>query len=142
VRTQYEHFAIGRADERAARRARAGTGDEQVDDDDDVLDDGVELVHQDAIGRDIGRVNEHTKAFFERILAEMAEEGEFDEMARQPYREWKNMMVLPDDPMIAVPFDEAAWHVMPIFFFDPTVYFSRIGMGCERPCARGEGASL
>jgi hypothetical protein len=65
VRTQYEHYAIGRADERAARRARAGTGDEQADDDDDDgLDDGVNITHQDAIGRDIGRVNEPTKAFF------------------------------------------------------------------------------
>jgi hypothetical protein len=77
------------------------------------------------------------KHFFERILVEMAEEGEFDDGdQRGPYRDWKNMMVLPDDPMIAVPFDETAWHILPIFFFDPTVYFARIGMEHERPCAR------
>jgi len=139
IRARLEQHLIGRADERDARRAAAGEDGDDVhnDDDDGGYDDGVVLPHQDRIGHDITAVNKATVQFYERIVQEMEEQGENDASVRPAYAEWKNMMVVPDDPMISVPFDPSAWDVEPIFFFDPTVYFRRIGMADERPCARG-----
>lgn len=146
TKDQYEHFSIGRADERTARRAqaaRASTNDDGQTvadtadmDEEEYNDADVELPHQERIGHDVATVHTSTVAFHQKILREL-EDGQDEPGGRPPYHEWQSMWVEPPDPMVVVPFSEAAWHVQPICFFDPTVYFGRIGMESARPCARG-----
>jgi len=141
TKDQYEHFSIGRADERTARRAqaaRASTNDDGQTvadtadmDEEEYNDADVELPHQERIGHDVATVHISTVAFHQKILQEL-DDGQDEPGGRPPYHEWQSMWVEPPDPMVVVPFSEAAWHVQPICFFDPTVYFGRIGMESAR----------
>ena len=123
TKDQYEHFSIGRADERTARRAqaaRASTNDDGQTvadtadmDEEEYNDADVELPHQERIGHDVATVHISTVAFHQKILQEL-DDGQDEPGGRPPYHEWQSMWVEPPDPMVVVPFSEAAWHVQPI----------------------------
>ena len=137
---QYEEFTIGRADQRAARRANDAGADD--DDDDDTFDDAdVVLPDQDRIHHNVASVHPATVKFYEQIMQELEDTetgtGDASSGGRPPYSQWQSMWVEPPDPMIVVPFSKTAWNVQRICFCDPTAYYHRIGVGLERPCARG-----
>ena len=81
TKDQYEHFSIGRADERTARRAqaaRASTNDDGQTvadtadmDEEEYNDADVELPHQERIGHDVATVHTSTVAFHQKILREL-----------------------------------------------------------------------
>ena len=76
TKDQYEHFSIGRADERTARRAqaaRASTNDDGQTvadtadmDEEEYNDADVELPHQERIGHDVATVHISTVAFHQK----------------------------------------------------------------------------
>ena len=74
IRQQYEAATIGRADERAARRATAAageTGDGAEEREEEGFDEEFDVPEQHRLSSNVARVHSATTAWFNRILQEM-----------------------------------------------------------------------